>query len=67
MRYSLSVGEGDLGYGVAARAVLLVGEAWVLHVQIGFVLGHQVVTEVQFADVTGVPRLCNDPMERLVS
>jgi hypothetical protein len=49
------VSESDLGDHLAASAVLLVGEAGVVHVQLGLVLGHKVVAVVQLAGVTREP------------
>lgn len=55
-RISVLVGEGNLGNLLATLAVHLVGESRVVHVQIGLVLGHQVVAVVQLGGVLGEPR-----------
>lgn len=55
-RVSVLVGECDLGNFLATLAVYLVGESGVVHVQIGLVLGHQMVAVIQFGGVLGEPR-----------
>lgn len=55
-RITVLVGEGNLGDLLAALAVNLVGESGMVHVQIGLVLGHQVVAVVQLGGVLGEPR-----------
>jgi len=54
-RVSILVGEGNLGDVLAALPVDLVGESGMVHVQIGLVLGHQMVAVVQLGGMLGEP------------
>lgn len=54
-RVAVLVSEGDLGDDLASGAVFLVGETGMIHVEIWFVLGHQVVAVVEVGGVTGEP------------
>lgn len=58
-RVAVLVGESDFGNDLATGAVLLVGEARVIHVEIRLVLGHQVVAIVEVGGVTGKPGIFN--------
>lgn len=47
--------ESDLSDFLAALAVNLVGESRVVHVEIGFVFGHQMIAVIQLGGVLGEP------------
>lgn len=51
------VSERDLGDDLPAGSVLLVGETGMIHVEIGLVLGHQVVAIVELRRVSREPRV----------
>lgn len=53
---SVTVGKRNLSNVLATLTVLLVGESGMVHVQVGLVLGHQVVAVVQVGGVLGEPR-----------
>lgn len=56
-RVSVLVSESDLRDNLPAGAVLLVGEAGMVHVEIRLVLGHQVVAVVKVGGVAWEPRV----------
>lgn len=53
----LFVSESNFGDFLASSPVFLVGEAGMVHVKVGLVLGHQMVAVVQFAGVSREPRV----------
>lgn len=54
-RLAVLVSESDFGNDLATGAVLLVGKARVIHVEIRLVLGHQMIAIVKVGGVTGEP------------
>lgn len=56
-RVAVLVSEGDLGDDLASGAILLIGKARVVHVEIRLVLGHQVVAVIEIGGVAGEPRV----------